>query len=751
MAQTTTPPITPPVPSPMENMGQPIARYGARDKVTGEPVYAADEPIANPLYAYFLTSGIARGTIRSIDTSEAEALTGVIKIYTHRNAPERRPLEHMTRGGPMGDSNMPMVDNRIRHDGDIVAMVIADSYETARDATRRIRVRYDEARPTATFDSPGAETDHPEMLDAKEKSAGDFEGAYAAAPVTIDHEYSTPTQHHNPIELFSTIAAWKGDELTLYEPSQFVYALANAIPSQLGMEGQKAHVISRYVGGAFGAKGIPTQRTALIAAAARELRRPVKLVVHRSQGYTLNTYRAETCHRIRLGAGRDGKLAAYGHEGWEVTSRWDPYNVAGIENTVEMYAAPNVWTRVNLVRADRNTPGFMRSPPEVPYMYALEAAMDEMAVALGMDAVEFRRINDTDRSPINGAPYTSRSLMRCYDEAAAAFGWSRRNPAPMSMRDGDWLVGYGCATATYPTNMMASTARIRLTADGRAHVQIAAHDLGTGAYTVMQQVAARELGLDPARVSVSMGDSELPPAAVAGGSMTTASAGSAVHKAAQAIKARFGGTMPSAEELGQAMTRLGTSQIEEYAEWWPEGSGPGAVRALYTGSMGGGDSEEGEQQEGDSQGGAKPLMFAFGAEFVEVRIHRLTREIRVPRMAGAFAGGHIINPRTARSQYLGGMIWGMESALLEHTEIDRRRARYVNDNIAEYLIAVNADVPQVDIIMVPEVDDRVNPLGVKGIGELANVGTAAAIANAVYHATGKRIRDLPITMDKLLV
>ncbi|RAK51584.1 xanthine dehydrogenase family protein molybdopterin-binding subunit [Phenylobacterium deserti] len=731
-------------------MGQAIPRYEATAKVTGQPLYAADEPIARPLYAFFKTSGVARGTIASLDVRKAEAMPGVMKVYTHRNAPPRKAVKHIMTGGYMSDTNIPLADNRVRHDGDIVAMVVADSYEIARDAANRIEVRYAAQAPAATFGSPGAVKKVPEQAQKNAKKAGDFAAGWSRAPVKVDARYSTPTQHHNPIELYATTAVWNGDQLTFYEPSQFVYSTANGLAEQIGVDPAKVHLVNPYVGGGFGGKGILTQRTALVALAARDLGRPVKLVLHRKQAYGLTTYRAETRQRVRLGADRNGKLVAFAHDGEEVTSRADDYMVGGVENTVEMYACPNIATSVTLVKADRNTPGFMRSPPETPYMFGLESAMDELAVALNMDPVELRRINDTQKSPISGAPYTSRSLMQCYDQAAAAFGWSRRNPRPLSMSQGDWLIGWGCATATYPTNMMASTARIRLTADGKAVVEVAAHDMGQGAYTAMQQIAAKRLGLDPRQVTVRMGDSALPPGPVAGGSMTTASAGSAVHTAAGKIAARFGGAMPAPNDLDDAFRRLGVTQIEEYAEWWPPGQGPQAVRALYKGSMGGGGGEEGEQQEGNA-GGGKPMMAAFGAEFVEVRIHRLTREIRVPRMTGAFAAGHIVNPRTARSQYLGGMIWGMASALLEATEVDAKRARYVNDNIAEYLVAVNADVPQVDVILVPEVDTKVNPLGVKGIGELANVGTAAAIANAVYHATGKRIRDLPITMDKLLV
>jgi len=737
---------TPPVPPRMDNMGEPIARYDARAKVTGEPIFAADMAVPAALFAFMVTSGIARGRIAAIDTTEAAALPGVIKIYTHQNAPKRQPVKFMNEGGPVSASLVPLGGPEIKHDGQIVAMVVAETYETARDAAHRIRTRYVAQKPSATLESAGAQTVAVAAADPKhkDKKKGDAEAALAAAAVKIDVSYRTPTQHHNAMELFSTTAVWKGDELTLYEPSQFVWGLKNGAAEQLGIDPAKVTVINPYVGGAFGSKGMMTQRTALIAGAARDLGRPVKCVLTRAQGFTLTTYRAETRHRIRLGASRDGKLTAYAHEGWEVTSRDDDYNVGGTEASVEMWNAANIWSKVNIVRTDRNTPGFMRSPPETPYIYALETAMDEMAIALGMDPIEFRRVNDTMKSPVNGAPYTSRSVMKCFDEAAASFGWARRNPAPMSMRDGDWLIGWGTAMAVYPTQMMPSTARVRLSADGRIHVQTAAHEIGNGAYTVLAQVAAERLGQPADKVTIELGDSRLPPAPVAGGSVTTASAGSAIHAACEKIRARFGGQVPTGKALADAVARMGTASIEEYAEWAPPGSGPGAVQGLYKGKLGGGGEQDPNKKD------PKPLMYGFGAEFVEVRIHARTREIRVPRMTGAFAAGRILNPRTTRSQYLGGMIWGMASALLEATEIDEKRASYVNDNIAEYLIAVNADIPKVDILMVPEVDTQVNVLGTKGVGELANVGTAAAISNAVYHATGKRIRDLPITIDKLI-
>lgn len=736
-------------PEPKANMGQPEPRLDGRLKVTGEARYGSDFAVANPAYAFLITSAIARGRIAGMDLGEAINVPGVLEIFTHENIDALHEVPFSTSGGGATSSIQDM-GPEIHYDGQIIGMVVADTYEAAREAAYRVVIEYEEQRPSATFDSTGVTEEDAGKATARAKDlpqAGDADAAFNAAPIKIDVAYGTPTQHHNPIELFTTTCVWREGELTVYEPSQFVFGLKNTLAQKLGIPAEKVHIVSPFVGGAFGSKAQFSPRTGFVAMAARRLKRPVKLVATRDQGFTIQTYRAETRHRIRIGAGQDGTIASFDHQGWEVTSRPDPYTVAGVEDSARLYSFGAVKTNVSLVHADRNTPGFMRSPPVVPYIYALESAMDELAVALNMDPIELRRRND-GMTDATGKQWSSRSLMKCYDEAAQAFGWQGRSAAPGSMRDGDWLIGWGCASAVYPTHVGAAAARVRLLSTGETLVQIAAHDLGTGAYTVIGQMAAERLDVPLSKVKVELGESRLPPAPVAGGSNTTASACSAVMKACDAIRAKLasstnattGSNTGTAPNLEEGFKRLGVGAIEEYAEFLPPGAKPDAIQKLYAGTpfLGGG-----------SKG--QKLMYALGAEFVEVRVHALTREIRVPRIVGAFAAGRIMNTRTARSQYLGAMIWGISSALHEATEIDQRNARYVNDNLADYLVPVNADIQQLEVILVPEQDDFVNPAGVKGIGELGNVGTAAAVANAVYHATGVRVRELPIRLEKLMV
>ena len=758
-------------PEPKANMGQPVPRYDAVVKVTGRATYASDMPLADPAYAFLVTSAIAKGRIDSFDLDEARRVRGVIDIVTHENAPKLKDSKLFSNGGYAGTTIQPLKSADIAHDGQIIAVVVAETYEAAREAANRVKVSYTATTPSATFDSPGTTAAAAKGQNAQFKEdpkVGDFAKAFDEAEVKLTASYETPTQHHNPMELFSTSCAWMGDELVIYEPSQFVYGLKYGVAEQLGIDADKVRVVNPYVGGGFGARGSMTPRTAIIAGIAKRLNRPVKLVPTRDQGFTITTYRAETRHEIKLGARPDGKLVALRHEGAEVSSRPDAYCVGGTKTTTRLYACPNVDSLVSIVRADRNTPGFMRSPPEVTYLFALESAMDELAVKLNMDPVELRRINDATNEPIGGKPYTSRSLMACFDEAAKAFGWAQRSPQPKSMSDGDWLIGYGCAATCYPTQMGPAAARVRLQRDGRTRVEIAGHEIGTCAYTVIAQTAAERLGVPLEKVAVFIGDSDLPPAPVAGGSNSTASTCSAVTMVCDQIRQRlFKAVMPGQSladkaretvgigqtpatqaaqgdrplDLEKAFDALGVGVVEEYGEWKPEGAPPDSFRAMHSGQV----RLVGGHQMKDQ------IAYAFGAEFVEVRVNRFTHEIRCPRLVGAFAAGRIMNPRTARSQLMGGLIWGMSSALLEATEIDERNARYVNDNLADYLVPVNADVADVEVILLSEQDDRINPVGVKGVGELANVGTNAAICNAIYHATGQRIRKLAVRLENIEV
>lgn len=743
--------------------GRPTPRVDGVAKVTGAARYASDEPVANPAYAFLVTSAIARGRIATMVLDRAAAVPGVLDILTHANVGNVVKSPAGPDGGP---TTTTLESDRIWHDGQIIAVVVADSFEAAREAAFKVDVTYAAETPSATFGSPGVEVAEHKGRNGPDPKKGDFATAFAGASIRVEADYDTPAQHHNPLELFTTTCAWDGRKLTIYEPSQFMWGLKGAVATQLGIDEADVRTVSRFVGGAFGSRGAATSRTAWIALAAKRLGRPVKLVPTRDQGFTIATFRAETQQHVRLAATANGKLTAFSHEGREVTSRPSNYAVAGVGVTARMYACPNIETSVQVVHADRNTPGFMRAPAEVPYMFGLESAMDELAHTLRMDPIELRRINDTQTDPVSGLNFSSRSLMPCFDAAAARFGWSRRNPEPGVTRDGDWLVGYGCATACYPTNIGPAAARLSLTPAGKAIVSLAAHEIGTGAYTTIAITAAGALGIGVGDVTVRLGDSELPPVTVAGGSNNAATTTLVVAKACEEVRRRvaeaagaatdspFHGLDPASLHLRDGMLTGPGGQTEElknvvgrtaaflevYAEHIPAGLPTAAMAGLYRGKA--------MMSRGD--GRKDVAAFSFGAHFVEVRVHAATREIRVPRVVSAFAAGTIINPTAARSQFMGGAIWGLSAALLEATEIDAATARYTNENLADYIIPVNADVPSIEIIMVPEKDERVDALGVKGIGEIGVVGMNAAVANAVFNATGKRVRSLPLRAEMLL-
>jgi xanthine dehydrogenase YagR molybdenum-binding subunit len=743
-------------------IGQPLTRKDGVAKVTGAARYTADFSEAGMAYAQLVTSPVAKGRISELDTSAAEAAPGVRLVLTHRNMDRLEPLKFFFAGGPAQSSFMPLTSDEIRYAGQMVALVVAETQEAAADGARRVTVSY-RAEPAAASihdQGAGAPADAAEAIEV-----GDAKAAFDAAEIKVDARYVTPAQHHNPIELYATTALWRDGGLTVYLPSQWVRGTQTALAQAFGLPLDDVQVISPYVGGAFGSKATVMAHTVLLAVAARRLGRPIKLMVSREDMYAAGSFRPATTQHVALAASRGGRLQALIHEQSGQTSRMDVACFPGTEMTARMYAVPNIRTRETVIATDVNTPGFMRAPFETPTFFGLESAMDELAVALGMDPVELRVLNEPEKDPTNGLPWSSRSLVQCYRRGAERFGWSRRTPEPGSMRDGQDLIGWGCATATYPTQLFPTNARLRLSANGSAWVGCAAHDIGTGTYTIAAQIVADRLGIPMEQVTVELGDSRLPTGPVAGGSVTAGSLSGALTRACDMARHRLleaagGAEGPLAgvpmselrleggeivgrdgtrEPLTSVLSRMPSGVLEVEGSWIPAGMTADQAKAADQGGL--------------AMAGPSYPEFsaaAFGAEFVEVRINARTRTIRVPRMVGVFAAGRILNAKTAHSQLMGGMVWGLSNALLEESEIDRKLARFVNANIAEYHVAVNADVVSVEVEMLDEKDELVNPLGAKGIGELGIVGTSAAIANAVYHATGIRVRKTPILIEDIL-
>ncbi len=736
-----------------------VTRYEAPLKVSGQTRYAADFMPAGMLQGALAVSGVATGRITAIDIAAAQAEPGVIAVYTHETLPKFKPPKAFGAGGPGTASFSPMTSAEIKYAGQPIAYVVADSAAAARRGAALVKATIAPSASRIHMDAGQSELAKGEGM-AVDK--GDLQAGLRGAAAVVDQTYTTPFEHHNAMELFATTAHWQGERVTVWMPSQSVTTAQAGVVAAFGVAPTAVEVISPFVGGAFGSKaGLPPYALLTIAA-ARGVGAPVRLMCTRRDMYTVATFRPESSQKFRLAASRDGKLTAFEHIEIAQTSRFDDVVNPGTHMTRAMYACPNIHTEQRIARSDTNSGGFMRAPNEMQTFFGLESAMDELAIALKMDPVELRRVNDTKNHPVMGVPFSSRSLMACYDDAAKSFGWKQRSVAPRSMVDGDWLVGYGCATSTYPTSVAPSSARIKMGGNGTASVALAAHDVGTGAYTIMGQIAAARLGLPLDAVAVAMGDSSLPVAPISGGSVTSASAGSAVHVACLALGAEVARQLSAAKDnplsgvdaskvrldngmlisadgkrmaLVDAVKATPRGQVEVEGNYAHPELTPEALKKTYMGGF----------------GVAGPVtkthaMFAFGAQFVEVRINRWTHEIRVPRIHGAFAAGKILNRKTAHSQLMGGMIWGIGSALHEHTLTDLKRARFLNTDIAEYLVPVNADIGEVKVSMLDEQDDFVNPLGVKGIGELGIVGTAAAIGNAIHHATGKRLRKLPFTL-----
>ena len=706
-------------------IGQPISRIDGRKKVSGGAIYAAEFDAPGQVYGAIVRSTIANGRISSVDSAAAERTPGVLAVLTHRNAPLLAYRPHKGFTDPeVGERLHVLQDDRVNHQGQPIALVVAETLERAAHAATLVRVSYAPESGVTDIDrvepvSPTQEKTDQGSPRPPETRRGNPEASLAAADIKIDQTYVIPRENHNPIELHATIAAWDGDRLTLWDKTQWVDGVADEIAAVFGIPVENIHLISPFVGGAFGSGLRAWSHVTLAALGARVTGRPVKIMLSRREMYYGTGYRPHTVQRIALGASSDGRLAAIVHDAHHETSTYEEYSEALLDATRFLHSCPNVHTRDRLARLNVHTPTWMRAPGEASCMFALECAMDELAVALNMDPIELRLRNEPEQDEFKKLPFSSRSTKECYRVAAERFGWGRRNPEPRSMRDGRSLIGWGMASATYPANFAAASAVARLLPDGTAEVASAASDMGPGTWTSMTQVAADALGLPIERVTFTLGDNRLPRTPPHGGSMTMASVGSAVQAACRKVRedalARGG-----ANGLVEAMRRIG-QPVEAAVD-----SKPDDVSQHFS-------------------------MHAFGGVFAEVAVDPALGETRVRRIVGAYGAGRIVNPKTSRSQCIGGMIGGIGMALMEHSIVDARSGRVPNANLAEYAVPVHADAPPImDVIFVNEHDPHVNPLGVKGLGEIAIVGVASAIANAVFHATGKRIRELPITPDKLL-
>jgi xanthine dehydrogenase YagR molybdenum-binding subunit len=682
-------------------VGAAMSRVEGREKVTGAAQYAFEHHPDGMAYAWIVQATIARGAVRSVDTEGALAVPGALAVLWHANAP--RVADHEDR--ELAVLQVPEVAYR----GQIVAVALADTLEAAREAADATRVHYEAQPHDVELTAEHPKLYKPDKVNPSyetDTERGDVEAALASSAFSIDATYTTPAQHNNPMEPHATVAVWRDGDLTLHESTQGAPMARDRIAQVLGLAPERVRVISPHVGGGFGAKGTPKPNVIVAALASQAVGRPVKLAVTRQQMFAITGYRTPTIQRLRLGADADGRLTAISHEVFEQSSTLREFAEQTAVATRKMYAGSNRRTRHRLARLDVPTPTWMRAPGETPGMYALECAMDELALAAGVDPVDLRIRNEPEVGPESGLPFSSRNLVACLREGAERFGWHERD----ARREGRWLVGSGVASSTYPARRRPGSATARAEPDGDFVVSIGAADIGTGARTALTQIAADALGAPPERVRVEIGDSALPFASLAGGSMGTASWGSAVVKACEALLARLaddGDIPPEGVEVSADTTE---------------------------------DVEADERLE----------RHAFGAQFAEVRVDSLTGEVRVPRLLGVFAAGRIVNPKTARSQLIGGMTMGLSMALHEESVLDREFGDYLNHDLAQYHVAACADVVDIEATWIEEHDDRLNPVGVKGIGEIGIVGTAAAIANAVHHATGIRIRDLPITLDKLL-
>jgi xanthine dehydrogenase YagR molybdenum-binding subunit len=711
-------------------VGEPLNRVDGRLKVSGGARYSY-EVMQGPAttYGYVVEATIGKGRIKSLDTRAAEQAPGVLLVLTYRTAPAQGTGDHHV-------AHPVLTSTDVAYYGQPVALVVAETFEQARAASYLVRVSYDQL--------PGKYVLHDNLDRARipqvaanavqpDTAVGDFAGAFAAAPVQLDVTYTTPLQTHTPMEPHATLAMWDGDKLILHTANQMLSQGRDTVARTLKMPVENVRLVSHYIGGGFGSKLWVNADAILAAIAARQLKRPVKIALSRYQVCQVTTHRSNTIQRIRLGTDQNGRILAIGHDVFSGNLPSEQTYEGAALQTRSLYAGANRETRHRLAPLDIPVASSMRAPGEAVGMLALECAMDELAEKLNLDPIELRVRNEPTEDPERHIPYSSRTLVPCYREGARRFGWDRRNPQPGQVRDGRWLVGMGMAAATRGNPLLLSKANVRLTPDGFATVRMAMTDIGTGTYTILTQIAAEMLGLPPNRIRMELGDTSFPQAAGSGGSFGSGSSGSALFDACNTLRAKLARIAGMDSETAQfANGRIAAA-----------GQSKPLTDLVGTGIAADGEIEPGSTLKDYSQQ-------SYGAHFAEVGVDQDTGEIRVRRMLGVFTAGRILNEKTARSQAIGGMTFGIGAALAEGITLDPRFGYFVNRDLAEYLVPVHADVPAVDAFFLPELDTKSNPLKSKGIGELGICGAGASIANAVYNACGTRIRDYPITLDKIL-
>lgn len=735
----------------MSAIGQGLDRTDGFLKVTGAAKFTAEHALPRLAHGVMVLSTIPAGTISAIDDSVARGMRGVIAVMSYRNAP-KLPAQKKPPPGTMGNPQLSLLQtNKVQYNGEPIAVVVADTLEHAQDAARHLKVRYAPGKAVLSFkaarQNPRKPVSQPER--PADTSRGNVAGFMAKASTRHDAVYTTPFENHNPMEPHATIAAWDGDMLTLYDSTQNLSGVRKTAAKTFGIAPEKVRVLCPFVGGGFGSKGNTWSHVMLTAMAARLAGAPVKLVLERTQMFAQVGARPMTEQRLRLGAAKNGKLAAITHNTISSTSFVDDFSEPCSTVSRLLYASDALQTTQRLATMNLGVPTYMRAPGEASGSFALESAIDELAYALKMDPVKLRLQNYAEKHPEKNLPFSSNSLRECYRVAAEKFGWDRRNPEPRSMRQGRTLIGWGMATATYPANRRPAKASAMIRPDGSAVVRSGTHDLGTGTYTVMTQIAADALGLPVSAVKFELGDTGFPEAPVSGGSQTVASVGPAVHAAATAARDKL--VAMTILDEASPLFKLRLDDVVAEKGWLMDRAKPqrreqiAAIMARQGGKPVEADSAS---EAGDEK--RQFAMHSFGAVFVEVHVDADLGTVRVPRVVGAYGVGKLMNAKTGHSQLMGGIVWGIGMGLHEKTEFDWRTGRAVNANLADYHVPVNADIGSIDITVVDEQDPHINSLGAKGIGEIGIVGVAAALANAVYHATGKRIRDLPITVDKLV-